>query len=239
MNHIVGTEILSALAALETTSVANAIESFDVRLRNEGFADCSLQCRFPELPPLLGYAITLRIRASAPPSKGHNYMDRTDWWKNIESYLLPHVMVIQDMDARPGRGAFIGEVHAAILDALGCVGVITNGAVRDLPHIEKMGFHLFSGSIAVSHAYAHVVEFGGPVEVAGLKIKPGDLLHGDRHGIVRIPLDIAADIPKAAAALRRREKIITSFCKSKDFSVPGLANVIEQSSSITANPPTP
>lgn len=237
MNQIFGTETLSALAALETTSVANAIESFDVRLRNEGFADSTLQCRFPEQPPMLGYAITLRIRASAPPSKGHNYIDRTDWWQQIESYLLPHVMVIQDMDAHPGRGAFIGEVHAAILTALGCVGAITNGAVRDLPDIRKMGFHLFSGSVAVSHSYAHVVEFGGPVEVAGLKIKPGDLLHGDRHGLVRIPLDLAADIPKAAAALHKREKIITAFCKSKDFSIPGLANVIEQSAPITSNPP--
>jgi len=98
----------------------------------EGFADCSLHCQFPQLPPLVGYAITLRIRASSPPPKGHNYLDRTDWWKQIESFLLPHVMVIQDMDARPGRGAFVGEVHAAILKALGCVGVVTNGAVRDL-----------------------------------------------------------------------------------------------------------
>jgi 4-hydroxy-4-methyl-2-oxoglutarate aldolase len=237
MNHIIGSETLDALAALETTAVANAIESFDIRLRNEGFADSTLHCHFPQLPAMVGYAITMRIRASAPPMKGNNFLDRTDWWKHIESFLLPHVMVIQDMDAHPGRGAFIGEVHAAILKAFGCAGVITNGAVRDLPQIEKTGFQLFSSAVAVSHAYAHVVEFGGPVEVAGLKIKPGDLLHGDLHGVVRIPLDIAADIPKTAALLHKREKIITAFCKSKEFSVAGLARVIEETSPITSGQP--
>jgi len=239
MNHIIGAETLDALAALETTSVANAIEAFDVRLRNEGFADSTLQCRFPQLAPTVGYAITLRIRASSPPMKGHNFIDRTDWWKHIESLLLPHIMVIEDMDAHPGRGAFVGEVHAAILKALGCVGAITNGAVRDLPQIEMTGFQLFSGSIAVSHAYAHVVEFGGPVEVGGLKIRPGDLLHGDCHGVVRIPLDIAGSIPKAAAILRRREKIITTYCRSKDFSVEGLGKIIEETARLNSDATTP
>ena len=237
MNHIIVAETLSALASLETTAVANAIESFDVRLRNEGFADCSLRCRFPHFPPMLGYAVTMRIRASSPPPRGRTYLDRSDWWKCIESLLLPHVMVIQDMDDRPGRGAFVGEVHAAILKALGCVGAITNGAVRDLPDIEKNGFQLFSGTIAVSHAYAHVVEFGGPVEVAGLKIRPGDLLHGDRHGIVRIPMEIAEAIPKMAASLRKREKIITAFCRSREFSVSELSAVIDQSAGVAPNPP--
>lgn len=167
--------------------------------------------------------------------KGRSFLDRSDWWQPIESFLLPHVMVIQDVDAHAGRGAFVGEVHAAILKAFGCTGVVTNGAVRDLPDIEKMGLHLFSNSIAASHAYAHVVEFGGPVVVAGLKINPGDLLHGDRHGVVRVPLEIAAKIPKAAALLRKREKIITTFCKSREFSVQGLASIIEETASLDSD----
>lgn len=229
MNHLNGTETLKALAALDTCAVANAIETFDVRLRNEGFTNSTLRSRLPQLPPMVGFAITLRVRTSTPPAKGHSYLDRTDWWKQIESLLLPHVLVIQDMDQQPGRGAFVGEVHAAILKALGCVGAVTNGAVRDLSAIEKMGFNLFSGSTSVSHAYVHIVEFGIPVEIAGLKIRPGDLLHGDQHGIVRIPLEIADEIPNAAARLRKREKIITTFCRSNDFSVQALGEVIEQS----------
>lgn len=229
MSHILDNETLRVLASLDTCAIANAIEAFDVRLRNEGFTNSTLYCRFPGFSPMVGYAITLRIRAGAPPPRNHTYLDRMDWWKQLESMLLPHVVVIQDMDARPGGGAFIGEVHAAILKALGCVGVITNGAVRDLPEVEKTGFQLFSNSISVSHGYAHVVDFGMPVEIAGLRIKPGDLLHGDLHGVARVPLEIAADIPRMAAAMRRREKIITTFCKSSDFSTGGLAQIIEES----------
>lgn len=228
MNHIIDSETLRVLGSLDTCAVANAIEAFDVRLRNEGFTNSTLRCRFPGLSPMVGYAITLRIRAGSPPSKNHTYLDRMDWWKHLESMLLPHVMVIQDMDARPGSGAFVGEVHAAILKALGCVGVVTNGAVRDLPEVEKTGFQLFSGSVSASHGYAHVVDFGAPVEIAGLRIKPGDLLHGDQHGVVRVPLEIAAEIPHVAAAMRRREKIITTFCKSTDFSAEGLGRIIEE-----------
>ena len=141
-------------------------------------------------------------------------------------------MVIQDMDEQPGCGAFIGEVHASILQALGCVGAITNGAVRDLSAIEKMGFNLFSGNVSVSHAYSHIIEFGCQVEIAGLQISPGDLLHGDQHGIVRIPFEIADEIPKVAAQLRKREKVITSYCRSNNFSVSELASVIEHSATL-------
>ena len=237
MIHIVGAEILEALRALDTCSVANAIESLNLRLRNEGYTDPNLHCRTPQLPPRVGYAVTLRVRSSSVPMMGHDYIDRTDWWKQIDSLLLPHIMVIQDMDAHPGRGAYVGGVHANILKALGFVGAVTNGAVRDLPAVEKIGFNLFSEHVSVSHGYAHIVDFGAPVEVAGLKFKSGDLLHGDQHGIVRIPMEIAADLPGIAASVRKREKIITTFCRSSDFSVAGLAQVIQHSSSLVDTRP--
>ncbi|MGB8354012.1 MAG: RraA family protein [Chthoniobacteraceae bacterium] len=237
MNHIVGADTLEALRSLDTCDVANAIESFDLRLRSEGYTDPTLHCRTPQLPPMVGYAVTMRIRSSSVPMMGHDYIDRTDWWKQIDSFLLPHVMVIQDMDAHPGRGAYVGEVHANILKALGFVGVVTNGAVRDLPIVEKIGFNLFSEHVSVSHGYAHIVNFGAPVEVAGLKIKAGDLLHGDQHGIVRIPLEVAADLPRISAAVRKREKIITTFCRSNDFSVAGLVQVIRHSASLVGTEP--
>jgi len=96
--------------------------------------------------------------------EGGGYIyDRTDWWKEILAVPAPRIVVIQDVDANPGLGAFVGEVHAHILQALGCVGVVTNGAVRDLNAIEGSGFQVFAGNVSVSHAYAHVFDFGGPV----------------------------------------------------------------------------
>jgi len=226
MSHSISPETIAALASLDTCAVANAIECFDVRLRNEGFTDASIRCRIPSLPPLVGYAMTLRVRSASPSWKGENYLERTDWWTFLEARPGPHVLVIQDMDRHPGTGAFIGEVHAAILQALGSVGAITNGAVRDLPSVERLGFRLFSSSVAVSHSYMHVVEVGGPVEVGGLRIAPGDLLHGDQHGIVQVPAEIADKIPATAARIGEREREIVKYCHSADFSLQGLKQIV-------------
>ncbi len=96
-----------------------------------------------------------------------------DWWDYVASLPEPRVLVLQDCDHRAGVGAFVGEIHANIGSALKCVGCVTNGAVRDLTEVEALGFHLFSGSVSPSHSYAHIVEFGEPVEIGGLKISPG------------------------------------------------------------------
>lgn len=225
MNSHVSPATLADLAGLDTCSVANAIECFDVRLRNEGFTDASIQCRLPALPAMVGYALTLRVRSSAPSWKNENYLERTDWWSQVQSQPAPRVLVIQDMDRHPGTGAFIGEVHAAILQSLGAIGAVTNGAVRDLPAVERLKFQLFSGSVAVSHSYMHIVEIGGSVEVGGLRIASGDLLHGDQHGIVQIPLEVAEKIPPTAARIHARERRIIDYCRSTGMTVDGLRDI--------------
>jgi 4-hydroxy-4-methyl-2-oxoglutarate aldolase len=162
--------------------------------------------------------------------RGQCYYDRMDWWEYVASLPAPRVMVIQDVDDTPGLGAFVGEIHAAIGLALKCVGYVSNGAVRDLPVVESMGFHLFAGSVAVSHAYAHIAEFGVPVEIGGLKILPGDLIHGDLHGVHTIPLSIASEIPKLASQIRREEQRLVVFCRSAQFSLQGLSERLQQAS---------
>ncbi len=219
---------LESLRALETCSASNAIEQFGIRLRNEGFVQGTAQCRFPQLPPLLGYAVTAVIRASAPPMTGRCYYNRMDWWNYVLTVPGPRVMVLQDLDHTPGIGAFVGEIHANIALALQCVGCVTNGAVRDLKAVEQLGFPLFSGSVAVSHAYAHIVEFGEPVEIGGLKIRSGDLIHGDRHGVHTIPLSIAALVPEKAAEIERTENDLIQLCRSSSFSIQSLAQKLER-----------
>ncbi len=130
-------------------------------------------------------------------------------------------MVVQDVDPRPGFGAFVGEMHAAIGLALDCIGYVTNGSVRDLPALKALGFHLFSGSVAVSHSYAHLIEFGKPVEIGGLKISPGDLMHGDCHGVHSIPLDVASRVPEEAAKVARASSL-KEFSRSPKFSLDNL-----------------
>ena len=221
-------EALAALAALDTCAVSNAIESFDVRLRNTGFTDGSIRCRTPSLPAMAGYAMTLKVRSASPPPKG-SYPHRNDWWDQLQQHPAPHVVVIQDMDKHPGTGAFIGEVHAAILQRLGCVGAVTNGALRDLPGVERLGFHMFSGNVSVSHSYVHLIEVGGVVEIGGLQISPGDLLHGDLHGVVRVPLNIAQEIPTVAQRIREQEQEIIEYCRSSHFTFEGLRSLVAAS----------
>ena len=211
------------IRSLDTCTVSNTIERFNVRLRNEGFVHSSVHCQFPHFVPMLGYAATARIRASSAPMTGRCYYDRMDWWGHVLTIPEPRVIVLEDIDHQRGIGAFVGEIHAQIALALHCVGCVTNGAVRDLPAVEKAGFHLFAGSVAVSHSYAHIVDFGEPVEIGGLKIHPGDLIHGDQHGVQTIPQEIASEIPKVAAGLVAEERALIELCRSAGFSLEELA----------------
>jgi regulator of RNase E activity RraA len=219
--------VLESLRRFDTCAVANAIETFDVRLRNEGFTNPGIHCLFPDLAPIVAYAVTVKIRCSAPPLSTQTYKERTDWWNYILKIPAPRVVVVEDVDPQPGTGAMIGEIHANILHALGCVGAITNGVVRDLPAIRKIGFQLFAASCGVSHAFAHIVEIGHPVTVAGLKIQPGDLLHGDMHGVLSVPLELAEKLPEAIAKNAAREHEIISACRSDDFSIEKLRTVVK------------
>jgi regulator of RNase E activity RraA len=224
---LVQEDVLGALRSIDTCVVSNAIETFDVRLRNTGFADARIRCMFEDLPPLVGYAATARLRAGDPPMSGRTYHDRADWWNSILEIPAPRVVVLEDMDDPPGVGAFLGDMHAAILRGLGCVGFVTNGAVRELPRVRELGFHLFAGNVAVSHAYAHIFDLGRAVKIGGLEVRPGDLLHGDRHGILTLPNEIAAEVPAVATRLQRAEQGVIDFCLSKGFSVDRLRQMMK------------
>jgi 4-hydroxy-4-methyl-2-oxoglutarate aldolase len=220
---------LDALRKFDTCMVSNAIETFDARLRNTGFADGSIHCIFKDAdaPPMVGYAATARLRSGDPPIVGKTFPDRTDFWNSILEIPAPRVLVLEDMDDPPGRGAFVGEMTAAILKALKCVGYVTNGAVRELPAVRAMGVQLFAGSVAVSHAYAHIFDVGAEIKVGGMEVRSGDLLHGDRHGVLTVPRQFARKVPEAAVRLKQLEKTVVDFCRSSDFSVARLREIMK------------
>ena len=207
--------------------IANAIETFNVRLRNTGFTNGKIRCMFPDSGPMVGYAVTGRLRSGDPPISGF-YHDRGDLWSRIQSSPAPSILVLEDIDDKPGRGAFVGDMHAAILKALGCAGYVTNGSVRELPSVRAIGIQLFAGSVAVSHAYAHIFDIGVPVTVDGMEVHTGSLLHGDQHGVLTIPNEIAAEVPNVAAKLHRCEKAVVEFCQSSDFSIAKLSELMKK-----------
>ncbi len=211
-------EQLERLRQFDTCTLSNAIERLHIRPRNEGFITGAATCRFPLLPPVLGYAVTARMRSSEMPIKGRCYYEHPDFWRYAASIAGPRIVVIQDTDDSPGAGALFGEAYARISRALGCVAGVTNGAVRDLPGIEALGFQIFAGGVSVSHAYAHIVDFGEPVEIGGLRISPGDLLHGDVHGVHMIPIGAAGHLAAMAEQVLRDDRELFELTERKDFS---------------------
>ena len=218
MKSHINPDILARLAACDSCSVANGVDSTGVRLANEGFGDSRISCRTPRLLPMVGRVVTLRVRSAEPPMKRAFYLDHPDWWELLEAHQSPRVLAIEDVDAKPGRGSLVGPVHACILKALGFVGVITNGAIRGASSLERIGLRAFAGNVSPSHAYSHVIELGVAIEMAGFRLEPGNLVHGDESGVVVIPEGVAEQVTAAAEGFRDREKSVCEFCRSADFS---------------------
>lgn len=204
--------VLAALARYDSPTICNAIETFDVRPRDEGYMSHEIQCRFPDLGVMVGYAATGTIR-----SRGRGAGDPEPLWTHLRRLPAPRVVVLQDLDDPPGAGSFWGEVMGNTFTALGCTGTVTNGCVRDLKEVRELGFHFFSQSVGVSHAYVRLEEAGRPVTVGGLVVRPGDLLHGDRHGVTSIPREIAAEVPAAADRVIAGEQEFIRWLRGPDF----------------------
>ena len=204
--------ILEALKKFESPTLSNAIETFDIRPRDEGFMSMEIRCLFPELGPMVGYAATATIRARHP-----DHADQTALYQHVREASGPRVVVVEDLDEPPGHGSLWGEVNATIFGALGCAGCVTNGCVRDLNEARAMGFHFFARGPGVSHAYVRVESAGHPVTVGGLRVSPGDLIHADQHGVLLIPREIAGDLPAAAGRVIAAEQSLLSWVRSSAF----------------------
>jgi regulator of RNase E activity RraA len=226
------TEPLADLRTLTVPTLANAVELFGVVPPNQGYNRRPLTCHFPALGTCAGYAITVTARTDTPAVP----MDEPKYWRWLDSRPGPKIVVVEDLDASPG-GAMWGEWNANVHLALGCVGTITQGAVRDLDALERLGFHAFATSVSVAHGYGVFVGHGEPVKVAGLEIATGDLLVADRHGVLRIPSEIPiGELCAVARAIDALEAEIFAYCAREDFDVDGLAALQE---SVLARWPQP
>lgn len=201
---------LDRLRAFSSPTIANAVESFQVRPRLAGVTDARIRCLFPALGPVVGYACTAAI-ASAEPAAQPRSVSRRKYWEYVRSFAGPRISVVQDLSPTPG-GAYWGEVNAGMHKSLGSQGVITNGTVRDLNEVESIGFHFFASGVQVSHGFAHLESFNEPVEVFGMRVNPGDLIHADRHGAVVIPREITTRVADAADRVTIDEKPMLAAC---------------------------
>lgn len=225
---------LEALRAYDTPTICNALEIVVPARRAMGFTRRPLVAPFPELKPVVGFARTATIRSREPHPRDREAATRIrlGYYEHIAAAPLPSLSVIQDVDAPDtGFGAFWGEVQTHVHAGLGCVGVITDGSVRDLDAMSP-GFFVLAGSVMPSHAYVHLVDFGGTVTVGGMVVSPNDVIHADRHGAVVIPPDAVAKIPAAVDLLTRRERVIIEASKQPGFSIERLRQAFKEQEEI-------
>lgn len=212
-------EIRTGLLALDTPTVCNALELVNPARRARGFNIRPFVCSRPSLPPILGFARTARIRAAHKPASP---ADNDGYYTYIaEGGPVPSIVVIEDIDDTPGYGAHWGEVNTNIHYGLGCLGVVTNGSIRDIPD-SQANFQCLAGMVNPSHAWVNVVDWGLEVNVHGMEVTHNDLIHADMHGAVVIPLEDAAAVIAEAEKIMARERIVIDASQQPDFSIEKL-----------------
>jgi 4-hydroxy-4-methyl-2-oxoglutarate aldolase len=159
----------------------------------------------PQMGPMVGYAVTVVIEPSNPVHRKRVPNGWSDYRRYVAEQPGPKIVVIQDLDKPRVIGSFWGEVSSNTHRALGCVGTITDGAIRDLDEMNNAGFKALARRLCVGHAFNHPIRWNCPVEVFGRVIKPGELIHADKHGFLVIPPEDQPGILEAARAMDYNE----------------------------------
>ena len=224
---------LAALRAWDTPTICNALELVAPHRRATGFTVEHLHCLDPSLEPIVGFARTGTIRAVEPSPLPADAVRaaRAAYYEYVSSPPGPTVVVLQDLDSNPGFGAFWGEVNTAVHKGLGALGCVTNGSMRDIDDCAP-GFQLLAGKVGPSHAHVHIVDFGGQVNVAGMTVGDGDIVHADRHGAVVVPREAVLEIPAAVDLLTRREAVILGVARGEGFDIDVLKRAMADSAEI-------
>lgn len=212
---------LAVLAAIDSPTVANAIERFRVRRRIDGYADRDLRCAFPQLGTMVGYAVT--CTADSTTEGRSDGAGLIGLWAALEAAPKPAVLVIKDVGPDPRKGCHMGEIMATIAKALGAVGCVSDGGLRDVREVEALGgFQYFCPGFVVSHGQPVILDVDVPVTVHGLSIEPGTLLHGDVNGLLAVPEAIAGEVAAACDAVRAEERALLDLITAPGFTVEKL-----------------
>lgn len=217
----------AALGRYDTPTLCNALERVAPERRGSGFTRSPLHCVHPALPPIVGFARTATLRAARDPGRDAAALRRAelDYYRTVARPPHPTVTVVQDLDAPAGVGAWWGEVNTHLHRGLGSLGVVTNGIVRDLDQVAE-GFQVLAGGVGPSHAYVHPVELDVPVEICGMRVAPGDLIHADRHGALVVPPAAAAALPEAAEAVIAEERVLIEASREPGFGIQVLERLL-------------
>jgi 4-hydroxy-4-methyl-2-oxoglutarate aldolase len=213
--------LIEFLKSVDSPTLSNAIETLHVQPRDKGFTPLQIRCLFPELGRLCGHAVTAQVESV---TQLHPAEERTflELFKAVEDSPKPAVIALQEIGGHGDYAAHCGEVMATAFTRLGAVGLVTDCGVRDVPEVRALKFQYFARGTVVSHAYFKIVRVGVPIQILGLEIAPGDLLHGDENGLMKIPGSALGGLEKAVEQVRARERRLMDFMRNPEFSVEKL-----------------
>lgn len=215
-------DVIAELRRYDTPTICNVLELFDAMPRTSGYLDGRIRACFPQLPPMVGYAVTATFRAGAKPKAGDVYAGLERQARLLAERAGPKVIVFQDLDD-PAVAATFGEVMCTTYQAFGGVGLVTSGAGRDLDQVEALRFPCFTDGTIASHGYCQIAELNVPVRVGGVWVNPGDLLHGDRNGVAVVPHDLAAATAVGCPQLAVAEAVVLDYLKAANPTADGFA----------------
>ena len=216
MSEPLPNKLIEALQRVDSPTLSNAIEAFEVRERTSGFMSHRVQCMFPELGVRLGYAVTAQIDTTSPESATAKKGLR-EFTALVEASPKPVVLVYEDVGPRPGAAACIGEYSAGLMQRLGAVALVCDGSIRDVEEVRALGFQCFALGSSVSHGTMRRVRWDVPVVVDGLRVEPGELIHGDVNGVISVPREIAHELPAEVEKIRAQEREALSLIARPEF----------------------
>lgn len=210
-------DLLDLLSRIDTPTVCNAIEAAQGRRGFDRFTRGTMICTEPGRA-VVGFAATAQIAALAPPTEPPEGVRarRMAYYKAMHDAPKPSVAVVEDLDYPHCIGAYWGEINTNVHKGFGMSGALTNGVVRDLGDLPQ-GFPVIAGSIGPSHGFVHVRSIGQPVQVMGLEVRQGDLIHADRHGAVVIPPEVIAPLATAIRKLLETERLVLDPARAPGF----------------------
>ena len=210
--------LLKLLQSVDTPTVCNAIEVAQGKRGFDAFTRGTMLCSAPDEPAIVGYARTAKIAAVKAPTEAPEVIKarRMAYYKHMADAPMPAVAVVEDTDFPDCIGAYWGEINTTVHKGFGLSGTLTNGVMRDLGDVPT-GYPVIAGSIGPSHGFVHVQEIGTQVEVFGMTVTEGDLIHADRHGALIIPKDVIETLEASIEKLLSTEILILKPARSAEF----------------------
>lgn len=218
-------DIISFLKTIDTPTVCNAIELLDVRSGAEGFTSNVVKCLYPELGPMVGYAVTVQME-TVTKMVPRDPKITMQFYEAIAATPNPSVIVIQEIGAFPELAAHSGDVMTTLVKNFGAIGLITDCNVRDFNEVKPLGFHTFAAGLSPSHVYCRIAQVGVPVQVHGMTVRPGDIIHGDINGVVNVPTERIDELPEKIAEVRKSEQDLIARVNAGGFTLDDLRKIL-------------